>query len=42
MLEKGLKIIKILWEKQMVQKGIVHPKMKILSLIIHPQVIPNP
>ncbi len=23
-------------------KGIVHPKMKILSLIIHPHVVPNP
>ncbi len=23
-------------------KGIVHPKMKILSLITHPYVIPNP
>ncbi len=23
-------------------KGIVHPKMKILSLITHPHVVPNP
>ncbi len=23
-------------------KGIVHPKMKILSLINHPHVVPNP
>ncbi len=23
-------------------KGIVHPKMKILSLITHPRVVPNP
>ncbi len=23
-------------------KGLVHPKMKIMSLITHPHVIPNP
>ncbi len=23
-------------------KGIVHPKMKMLSLITHPHVVPNP
>ncbi len=32
-----------LWvKKKLTIKGLVHPKMKILSLITHPHVIPNP
>ncbi len=30
------------WVSQITLKGLIHPKMKILSLIAHPHVVPNP
>jgi len=40
-LHNAVHVNTIKWEMQAQIKGLVHPKMKILSVFTHPQVVPN-